>query len=46
VKKLRQAVDEVDDLRDEEEEQGLAEVTQNGDHGQRHAAKKLKNNNN
>ena len=38
MKKLRQAVDEVDNLRDEEEQQGLAEVAQDGHHGQGHSA--------
>lgn len=42
MKKLRQAVEEVDDLRDEEEEQRLAEVAQDGDDRQRHAAVKVK----
>ena len=34
---LRGAVEKVDDLRDEEEEQGLGEVTDNGHHGKGHA---------
>ena len=42
MKKLRQAVEEVDDLRDEEEEKRLAEMAQDGDDRKRHTAVKGK----
>ena len=34
---LRCTVEKVDNLRDEEEEEGLGEVAENGNHGKRHA---------
>jgi len=42
VKQLRQAVQEIDDLRNEEEEKRFAEVTQNGDHRKSHSTEKKK----
>ena len=36
---LRDGVHKVEDLRDEEEEHGLAEVAEDGDHCKRHASK-------
>ena len=38
VEQLRQAVDKVDDLRHEEQEQRFAEVAEDGDYGQCHSA--------
>ena len=43
VEQLRQAVNEVDDLRHEEHEQRFAEVAENGDNCQRHSAETKKN---
>ena len=42
VEQLRQAVNEVDDLRHEEQEQRFAEVAENGDNCQRHSAETKK----
>ena len=39
VEELRETVAKVDQLRDEEEHDGLTEVTQNTNHGKRHSGK-------
>lgn len=39
LEELRDGIEEIDDLWNEKEKQRLAEVTQNGHHGKRHAGK-------
>lgn len=39
VEQLRHRINEVEDLRDEEQQNGFAEMAENADHGERHARK-------
>jgi hypothetical protein len=39
AEELRSGIDEVEDLRDEQEEEGLGEVPEDADHGKYHSSK-------